>query len=131
MSIEIFDLLTFDQSEVENVQITTTDPDWTDLIDLVTPERDTGIYALGFSLQFSLNSVSQSFIYQFSIDDGATWGPIYQKEVKDRSNIEVIEVFNTIELTTPQILALKCRVTREGSADCEVIKAMITCSRKS
>jgi hypothetical protein len=130
MSIEVFNLLTFDQNSVENVQITTTDPDWTDLIDLVTPERDTGMYALGFSLQFSLNSVSQSFIYQFSVDGGANWGPIYQKEVKDRSNVEVIEVFNIIELTAPQVLALNCRVTREGSADCEVIKAMITCARK-
>ena len=128
---ELFDILTFDHNTVENVQITTTEPDWTDLIDLVTPERAAGLYALGFSLQFSLNSVSQSFIYQFSLDGGATWGPIYQKEVKDRSNIEVIEVVNMIELTTPQIISLQCRATRESTADCEVIKAVITCSRKA
>jgi hypothetical protein len=131
MARELFDILTFDHSTVENVPITTTDPDWTELIDLVTPTRAIGLYGLAFSLQFSLNSTTQSFIYQFSLDNGATWGPEYQKEVKDRSNIEVIEIFSLLELTAPEVIALKCRVTREGSADCEVIKGMITCERKA
>jgi hypothetical protein len=127
---ELFSILTFDHNVVENVQITTTDPDWTDLIDLVTPIREAGIYGLSFSLQFSMNSTSQSFLYQFTIDGGSTWGPVYQKEVKDRSNIEVIEVFNVVGTAVNQEISIGCRVTREGSADCEVLKAMITCERK-
>ena len=127
---ELFSILTFDHNIVENVQITTTDPDWTDLIDLVTPIREAGIYGLSFSLQFSMNSTSQSFLYQFTIDGGSTWGPVYQKEVKDRSNIEVIEVFNVVGVAVNQEISIGCRVTREGSADCEVLKAMITCERK-
>jgi hypothetical protein len=130
MSVELFNVLTFDHNVVENVAITTTDPDWTDLISLTTLQREVGIYGIAFSLQFSLNSTSQSFLYQFSMDGGSTWGPIYQKEVKDRSNIEVIEVFNILELNTPEVIDLKCQVTREGSADCNVIKALITCERK-
>jgi hypothetical protein len=126
---ELFDILTFDYAEVENINITTTDPDWTDLIGLTTPERAIGVYSLGFSLQFSLNSTSQSFLYQFSLDGGATWGPIYQKEVKDKSNVEVIEVISILELAAPQIISLKCRVTREGTADCNVIKAIGSCRR--
>jgi hypothetical protein len=129
--MELFDILTFDHITVENVQITTTDPDWTDLISLTTPQRAAGIYALAFSLQFSLNSTSQSFLYQFTLDNGATWGAEYSKEVKDRSNIEVIEVFNMIDIATDQVINVGCRVTREGSADCEVIKGIITCERKA
>jgi len=128
---ELFDILTFDHVIVENVPITTTDPDWTDLLTLTTPTRDIGFYKLAFSLQFSLDSVSQSFIYQFSLDNGTTWGPQYQKEVKDRSNIEVIEICSVLELTAAAVIALKCRVTREGTADCEVIKGIITCERKA
>ena len=128
---ELFDILTFDQAMVEDIEITTTEPDWTDLISLTTPSRDVGLYSLAFSLQFTLNSTSQSFIYQFSLDGGATWVPIYQKEVKDRSNVEVIDIINMVRLTAPGAIDVSCRVTREGSATCEVMKAVITCERKA
>jgi hypothetical protein len=131
MARELFDILTYDRELVENTDILTTDPDWTDLITLVTPSRDAGLYALAFTLQFSLNSTSQSFMYRFSHDGGATWGAIYEKEVKDRSNTEVLEVFDVIETTAVGNIDVRCQVTREGSADCTVHKAVITCERKA
>jgi hypothetical protein len=127
---ELFDVLTFDSEVVENVQITTTDPNWTDLITLVTPSRAAGLYELSFSLQFTLNSTSQAFIYRFSLDGGASWGVAYEKEVKDRHNTEVVEVVNLIETTAIGNIDVRCQVTREGSADCEVIKGFISCERK-
>jgi len=130
MSIEIFDLLTFDHTIVENVDITTTDPDWTDLMALTTPVRDAGVYGLTFSLQFSLNSTSQAFLYRFSLDGGATWGIDYEKEVKDRHNIEVIEVLDVLELAADAVIDIRVQVTRESTADCEVIKGIVACERK-
>ena len=127
---ELFDVLTFDSEVVENVQITTTDPNWTDLITLVTPNRAAGLYELSFSLQFTLNSTSQAFIYRFSLDGGASWGVEYEKEVKDRHNTEVVEVINLIETTAIGNIDVRCQVTREGTADCEVIKGFISCERK-
>ena len=129
MSVELFDVLTFHRTEVDNIDITTTEPDWTDLMTLAVPALATGVYGLVFSLQFTLNSTSQSFMYQFSLDGGANWGPVYQKEVKDRSNIEVLEVLNLIDHTAGD-LDIRCRVTREGSATCQVLKGLITCERK-
>ena len=127
--MELFDILTYDKVKVIDVPITTTDPDWTDLLSLDTPSRETGDYELMFSLQFHLNSTSQSFLYRFSHDGGATWGAEYSKEVKDRSNIEVIEVFDELEHTGGSI-NVAVQVSREGSADCEVKKAFIKAERK-
>ena len=126
---ELFDVLSFHSTTINNVDITTTDPDWTDLMYLAPADLQAGVYGLTFSLQFSLNSTSQSFLYRFSTDGGATWGHIYQKEVKDRSNVEILEVLNVID-HTGGVLDIRCQVTREGSADCTVVKGIMTCERK-
>jgi hypothetical protein len=128
--MELFDILTFDYDIVEGVTVITTDPDWTDLMALTTPPREVGTYGLSFSLQFHLNSTSQSFLYRFSLDGGATWGIEYEKEVKDRHNTEVIEVFDVLELATARVIDVRCQVTREGTADCQVIKGILACERK-
>jgi len=127
--MEIFDILTFDYEVVTDTDITTTDPDWTDIITMVTPDRESATYGLTFSLQFTLNSTSQSFMYRFSTDGGATYGPIYEKEVKDRSNTEIIEVLDILNHGGGPI-EVSVQVTREGNADCVVKKALITCERK-
>jgi hypothetical protein len=128
--MELFDILTFDHITVENVPITTTDPDWTDLISLTTPQRAAGIYSLSFSLQFTMNSTSRSFMYRFSLDGGATWGHTYYKESKDKTDTQVIELFNLLDLATAQVIDVRCQVTREATADCEVVKGIIACERK-
>ena len=127
--IELFDVLTYDYDIVENIDITTTDPDWTEVLNLVTPNREAGLYKINFGLQFSLNSTSQSFLYRFSTDGGTNWGPIYSKEVKDRSNIEVIEVEKLQTLASADAFNILVEVTREGSADCEVLEAFISVQR--
>ena len=129
MAIEIFDILTFDHDEVENIDITTTDPDWTDVLTLTTPNREAGVYGLVFALQFTLNSTSQAFMYRFSLDGGSSWGPIYEKEVKDRSNIEIIEAVDVID-HTGGVIDLRVQCTRAGTATCTVLKAFISCERK-
>jgi hypothetical protein len=68
-------------------------------------------------------------MYRFSLDGGATWGIDYEKEVKDRHNTEVIEVFNVIDHAGGDI-DLAVQVTREGSANCNVIKGVMTAERK-
>ena len=128
--MELFDILTYDYDKVENVAITTTDPDWTDVLAVTTPSRGPGLYKATFSLKFTLNSTSQSFLYRFSTDGGATYGPIYQKEVKDRSNTEVLEVLKLVELTSAQVIDIVVQCTREGSADCNVVEAFISIERK-
>jgi len=67
MARELFDILTFDHNVVENVPITTTDPDWTELIDLVTPTRAAGLYGLAFSLQFSLHGFLSPMLHTHPI----------------------------------------------------------------
>ena len=127
---ELFDILTYDYDKVENVAITTTDPDWTDVLTVTTPSRGPGLYKATFSLKFTLNSTSQSFLYRFSTDGGATYGPVYQKEVKDRSNTEVLEVLKLVELASAQIIDIRVQCTREGSADCNVVESFISIERK-
>jgi len=127
---ELFDILNFKHTVVENQVITTTEPDWTDLLTHSFNAPEDGVYKLTFALQFTLNSTSQSFLYRFSLDGGNTWGVVYSKEVKDRSNTEVIEVVNVEEITAGN-KEIKLQVTREGSADCSVIKAFISSERKA
>jgi hypothetical protein len=127
--MEIFDILTYDYDKVNNLPVTTTDPDWTTALELTTPQRMPGTYKATFSLQFTLNSTSQSFLYRFSTDGGSTWGPVYQKEVKDRSNTEILEVLRLVEITSAAPIQVSVQVTREGSADCEVVEAFISVER--
>ena len=127
--MDIFDILTFDHTKVEDIDITTTDPDWTDILTLITSDKEGGVYGAVFSLQFTLNSTSQSFLYRFSLDGGSSWGPVYQKEVKDRSNTEIIEAVDVLEHTGGPI-DLRVQVTRESTANCTVKKAFISVERK-
>ena len=76
--MELFDILTYDYDKAENVAITTIDPNWTDVLSVTTPTREAGLYKATFSLMFTLNSTSQSFLYRFSTDGGTNWGPIYE-----------------------------------------------------
>jgi hypothetical protein len=127
--MELFDILKFTSSEVENVDITTTHPDWTDLLQL-QGEFDAGKYAVIGAIQFQVGSVRQSFIYQYSMDGGVTWLHEYYKEVKDKQNVEVTEVLNVIDHPGGDI-DFRCRVTRESDFDCTVLKALLTIERKS
>jgi hypothetical protein len=128
--MDIFDILAYDHITVNDIDIITTDPDFTDVISLTTRDLEPGTYLLSFSLQFSMASVSQSFIYRFSMDGGATWGPEYPKEVKDRSNIEVIEVFRTIE-HPGGVISIATQATREGgTAATKVVEAFLSAERK-
>ena len=128
MATEIFDILTYDHEIVEAVDITTIDPDWQDLMILTTPARDAGLYEAKFSLQFNMNTTTRSFMYEFSMDGGASWGPTYYKEAKDRTDIDVIEVFNLIDHTGGEF-DVRVRVTREASAACHVLKAIAVLQR--
>ena len=131
MSVELFNVLAFRHNIVENIDITTTDPDWTDLIALTATDMAVGTYALSFSLQFTLHSTSQQFLYRFSHDGGATWGYEYDKEVKDRNMTSVIEIFDILEHTAIGDIDIRCQVTRSGGAACNVIKAIAACERKA
>jgi hypothetical protein len=127
---ELFDILAHHHEIVEAVDITTTDPDWTDLITLLTPDLDAGVFGLVFSLQFNMDSTNRSFMYRFSNDGGATWSDIYEHESKDKSNTDIIEVFDLIN-HPGGVLDLRCQVTRESDADCVVRKAIISVDRKA
>jgi hypothetical protein len=126
---ELFNILTYDHDIAENIDITTTDPDWTDVLSVTTPDRETGLYQALFSLKCTLNSTSQSFLYRFSLDGGSTWGPVYEKEVKDRHNTEVIEVLKLYDQTTTSPIQIAVQCTREGTANCEVLEAFISIER--
>ncbi len=126
---ELFSILTFDHTRVENIPIETTHPDWTDVATLTTPDREAGVYALSATFMFTLNSTSQSFIYQFSLDGGATWGIEYEEEVKDRTNKNVEDVFYVMDHTGGPI-DLRMRATREGSATAEIVECILAVERK-
>jgi hypothetical protein len=128
---ELFDILTYDYNIVENIPITTTTPDWTDVITLTTPERAAGTYGLAFSLQFNMASTTKSFMYRFSLDGGSTWGNTYYKEAKDKPDIQIIEVLSILELAAPAIIDVRCQCTREAAATCDVLKAILACERKA
>jgi hypothetical protein len=132
--MELFKILTFKYAKTENVDVTTiisdSDPanQWTDLLSL-TETIEAGTYAVVGAIQFQVGTVRQSFIYRFSYDGGATWGPEYYKEVKDKQNVEVVEVLDVIEHAGGDI-DFKCQVTREGDFDCTVLKAILSVERK-
>jgi hypothetical protein len=133
--MELFDILTFKYAKAENVDITTTISDsdpanqWTDLLTL-DRTLDPGTYAVVGAIQFQVGTVRQSFIYRFSYDGGATWGPSYYKEVKDKQNIEIVEALDIIRHDGGDI-DFRCQVTREGDFDCTVIKAILSIERKA
>ena len=131
MSIEIFDVLVFRHNIVENVDITTTDPDWTDLMTLSVPDMSAGLYALSFSLKFNMHSTTKSFMYRFSVDGGVTWGITHYKEAKDKTDIQIIEVFDLIQTMAVGTIDIRCQVTREANASCVVEKGIISFERKA
>ena len=126
--MELFDILEFHSAEAENVSITTTEPAWTDLLDLVV-DVPAGTYGVVSSIQFQVGSTRSSFIYQYSLDGGATWGEAYAKEVKDRQNIEVTEILTVVH-HPGGLIDFRCRVTRESDFTCDVLKALLTIERK-
>ena len=126
---ELFDILDFHHAKANDIEITTSEPDWTEVLALQANLK-AGTYAAVFALQFNMNSTSQSFLYRFSTDGGSTWGPIYQKEVKDRSNTEVIEVVDVLEYGADAPVDIRVEVTREGTATTTVIEAFISVERK-
>ena len=129
--MELFDILTFDHVQVSAVDVTVVEPDWQEVIRLTTPVRDAGLYALTFSLQFTFQSTSQSVLYRFSLDGGSTFGPTYEKEVKDRSNTEVIEVLHLLELMSSQAIDVVCEMSQTEDHSLHVIQGMITANRKA
>jgi len=130
MAIELMDILTHDYQIIEDVDMTAIEPSWQDLLLLVTPDRSGGVYSLACSIQFSLDSTSQDFLYQFSTDGGTNWGAIYEKRVKGRGNIEILEVLDLID-HAGGVMDLRCRVSKSGNATCTIIKAIFSLSRKS
>ena len=126
--MELFDILNFQDNVVENVDITTTYPDWTDLLQ-IQGTFVPGKYALVGAIQFQVGTTRQSFIYNFSLDGGVTWGPEYYKEVKDKQNVEIVEALTVFDHLSGDI-DFRCRVTRESDFDCNVLKGVITIERK-
>jgi len=124
---ELFDIFAQSDTEVNDVDITTTHPDWTPLITL-SGNKAAGRYKLIFSLQFQVGSTRNSFIYQFSLDGGNNWGPEYYKEVKDKTNTEIIDAFNLVD-HPGGLLDVRVRVTRESNMNCKVIKGLISAER--
>ncbi len=127
--MELFDILTFDSIKVENIPVDTTHPDWTDVATLTTPDREAGKYALAATFAFTIDSTTQSFIYQFSLDGGVTWGIEFEEEVKDRTNINIEDVFYVIDHTGGPI-DLRMRATRESTATSEVLECILSVERK-
>ena len=127
--MELFDILAYEDTVVENLPIATTEPDWTDVITHQRTGLALGDYQLTFSMRFVHNTTSQAFLYRFSLDGGVTWGVAYEKEVKDRHNSEVIEVVNVLKYIEGD-LDVRLQCTREGTANCTIEKAFISSERK-
>ena len=127
--MELFDILAFESTVVENVPIDTTEPDFVTVITHQRTGLALGDYKLTFSMRFNHHTTSQSFLYRFSLDGGATWGLTYEKEVKERNNSEVIEVINVLKGIQGD-LDVRLQCSREGTATCTVEKAFISSERK-
>jgi len=85
MSIEIFDILTFDNRITENIDIVTDDPDWTEVNHFTTVSREAGKYKITFSAIWKLATTNKSGMARYSVDGGSTW-KTFQSEPKDKTN---------------------------------------------
>jgi hypothetical protein len=83
--MDIFELLTYDYNVTTNINIPTDHPDWTEVNYFTTPDRDAGIYKVGMSVIWKLDTTTKSGMLRYSLDGGSTWQE-FQSEPKDKTN---------------------------------------------
>ena len=66
-----FDIATYDFVKVANIlDVPAT---YTTLAQLTTPEREEGLYEIGFSLTVNFDQATKSVFMQYSLDGGSSW----------------------------------------------------------
>ena len=95
-------------------QITVAGTAWEDALILNTPLKPIGLYELKWEILFTMNTVSRSAKFRYSIDDGANWA-VLSKEVKDKTNEETISIWFPYELAAAQEFKLKVQVAKEDA----------------
>ena len=92
-------------------EITTVAPTFTDLISVSAPNAKSGIYEYKFSILFTLNSTSNSAIFEYSLDN-TTWYRI-RIEAKDTDDQRPLTYFFPIEYISDTPLNLYIRAAKE------------------
>ena len=87
---------------------------WEDAMVLTTPSRVPGVYEIKWELLFTMNTVSKSAKFRYSIDDGATWS-VLTREIKDKTNENTIDIWFPNPITTAQVFKIKVQVSKEDA----------------
>jgi hypothetical protein len=122
---DIFDIMTFDNQVVENVTITTDNPDWTTVNHFATPDRVAGKYKVEMSAIWKLDTVTKSGMLRYSVDGGTTWKQ-FQSEPKDKTN-DNANVFGLTIDHVGGVIDVRIEMTRESGTNamdcsrCEII----------
>ena len=82
---ELFDVLTYDYAKAQDILNI---PDtYTELVALLTPSRPVGVYELGMSLTYNLDTANRSVFLRFTTDGGVSWNE-FSAEPKDSTDDE-------------------------------------------
>ena len=104
-------LFTYDYIKLPN-QLVVAGVAWEDAMVLTTPSRVPGVYEIKWELLFTMNTVSKSAKFRYSIDDGATWS-ILTREIKDKTNENTIDIWFPHLISSAQEFKIKVQVAKE------------------
>ena len=80
-----------------------------------------GVYMVGFSVIWNMNTRIRSAIIRWSLDDGANW-MLSQKEAKDKTDINTTTYLFPIEVIANKLVELRLEMAKETPNDvCNVI----------
>jgi hypothetical protein len=123
--MDIFDILTYDNQIVENITITTDNPNWTPVNSFTTPDREAGKYKIEMSVIWKLDTTTKSGMLRYSVDGGTSWKE-FQSEPKDKTN-DNANVFGLTLDHTGGPINVQIEMTRESGTNamdcsrCEII----------
>jgi hypothetical protein len=113
--MEIFDVLTYDNNVVNDVNITTDHPNWTEVNHFTTPAREAGKYKISMSVIWKLDTTTKSGMLRYSTDGGSTFKE-FQSEPKDKTN-DNANVFALTLDHTGGAIDVRVDMTRESGTN--------------
>jgi len=112
--MELFDILRYEYNKVQDISIDTKYPDFTPVNSVVMQQADPGVYEVGVSIKWTLNTASSSGILRYSLDGGTTWYEAWE-EPKDRTDDRHAYYAFPIEVTATQDIDFRVEMAKEAS----------------
>ncbi|OYT57754.1 MAG: hypothetical protein B6U76_00160 [Desulfurococcales archaeon ex4484_217_2] len=111
----------FEYDTVNDVTITSTAPDWQQLMEVDVANLISGVYKYTISVAWTLDSTTSSAGLRYSLDGGTTWIESWE-EPKDRTDVRHASFASVLVFPTDSPAHLLVQVSKENSGDTLTIK---------